>query len=203
MKLKESVVVPGYDARCVKVMKGEFVKIIDTYGQQVGDLVCYKVDDVSVHSSPSHTRCSLKKIYMKVGDSLYSNKRKPLLKIVEDTVGVHDLLYPECDITRFQVDLKCTGYHRNCYDNLMGELRKKGITPEELAEPLNVFMNVPVLEDGSIVIDEPKSKAGDYMIMEALEDLYVVMSSCSIDVGGIKTNAGSVTDMMMEVYTND
>lgn len=70
-------------------------------------------------------------------------------------------------------------------------------------EPLNVFMNVPVLEDGSIGIELPKSKAGDYMVVEALEDLYVLMSSCSNDVPTMKTNAGNVTDMKMEVYAQD
>ena len=201
MKLKTSVIVPAYDARCVKVLKGEFVKITDIEGKQVGDLICYKVDDHSEHFSQSCTLCSLKNVYLKLGDSLYSNRRKPLMKLVEDTVGAHDLLYPECDTTRYNVDLGVTGFHRNCYDNLMGELRKLGIMPEELPEPLNVFMNVPVLEDGSIGIEEPLSKAGDYMVFEALEDLYVLMSSCSNDVPFMKTNAGHITDMKMEVFT--
>lgn len=203
MKLKESVIVPAYDARCVKVMKGEFVQLIDIEGQQVGDLIAYKIDDTTEHSSPAHTRCALKNVYLKLGDCLYSNRRKPLMKLVEDSVGAHDLLYPECDTTRYNVELGVEGFHRNCYDNLMGELRKLGIRPQELPEPLNVFMNVPVLEDGSIAIELPKSKAGDYMVFEALEDLYVLMSSCSNDVPTMKTNAGKITDMRMEVYTED
>lgn len=59
------------------------------------------------------------------------------------------------------------------------------------------------MEDGSIGIELPKSKAGDYMVLEALEDLYVLMSSCSNDVPTMKTNAGNVTDMKMEVYAQD
>ena len=52
-----------------------------------------------------HTRSGLKRLIPRVGDSLLTNKRRPILTVVEDTCGVHDTLMSACDIFRYQVPL--------------------------------------------------------------------------------------------------
>ncbi len=46
--------------------------------------------------SQGFTRAYNDKATVAVGDHLYSNRDQPLLTIVEDTVGVHDMLFPPC-----------------------------------------------------------------------------------------------------------
>ena len=50
-----------------------------------------------------HTRSGIKRLIPRVGDSLLTNKRRPILTVVEDTCGVHDMLMSACDIYRYQV----------------------------------------------------------------------------------------------------
>ena len=38
-----------------------------------------------------------------VGDSLLTNRRRPILTVVEDTCGVHDMLISCCSIYRYRV----------------------------------------------------------------------------------------------------
>ena len=50
-----------------------------------------------------HTRSGIKRLIPRVGDSLLTNKRRPILTVLEDTCGVHDMLMSACDIYRYQV----------------------------------------------------------------------------------------------------
>ena len=53
-----------------------------------------------------------------VGDVLVTNKRRPILTLVEDTSpGVHDTCMSACDIYRYR-GLGCEEYHDSCTDNL-------------------------------------------------------------------------------------
>lgn len=53
-----------------------------------------------------------------VGDVLVTNKRRPILTLVDDTSpGVHDTCMSACDIYRYR-GLGCEGYHDSCTDNL-------------------------------------------------------------------------------------
>lgn len=78
-----------------------------------------------------HTRASLQRTIPKVGDSLYSNERKKILTITEDTTsGVHDTLIAACDRFRYHelgVVGALEGAHRNCADNLIEGLSALGI----------------------------------------------------------------------------
>ena len=62
-----------------------------------------------------------------MGDVLVTNKRRPILTLVEDTSpGVHDTCMSACDIYRYR-GLGVEGHHDSCTDNLFqGVLRKPG-----------------------------------------------------------------------------
>lgn len=76
--------------------------------------------------SMQHTRASLSRIIPKVGDTLVSNERKPMLTLVEDTTpGIHDTMVAACDRWRYE-ELGAKGYHRNCSDNLMEGMQELG-----------------------------------------------------------------------------
>lgn len=66
-------------------------------------------------------------IRLSTGSSLYSRRSRPLLRIIEDEVGVHDMLYAPCSQEMFEVQHGVTGPHPNCFDNLAGPLAQFGV----------------------------------------------------------------------------
>lgn len=177
-----------------EVKAGELLRIIDVEGRQVGDLVAYFPEE-AVYLSPVHTRGMLNAIRWEVGDNLWSYKRTPLLRVIADDVGCHDLLFPACDDRRYELDYGQPD-HPNCRDNLRRALAKFGLDPE-FPEPVNVFMNVPVRGDGTFQIEEPRSRPGDSVTFEALVDLVVGLSACPQDSN--PCNGWNPTGLRLEV----
>src|SRR4029453_13699699 len=95
----------------------------------------------------ARTRSTLYRLRLRVGDRLYSNRREPILELVADTVGVHDLLFPPCDPKRAAVTWGQPG-PRNCLTNLTEALAPYAITMWQIPQPLNLFQNTPVLPAG-------------------------------------------------------
>ena len=57
--------------------------------------------------SLEHTRSGIKKLIPVVGESMLTNKRRPILTIMEDTCGVHDMLMSACDRYRYEARPSC------------------------------------------------------------------------------------------------
>ncbi|KAG9230160.1 hypothetical protein BJ875DRAFT_385776 [Amylocarpus encephaloides] len=148
-----------------------------------------------------HTRASLNRTIPKVGDGLYNNKREEILTLVEDTTsGHHDTLIAACDEERY---IELAGEegrgHRNCSENLGEGLRIIGIEPPQFTpSPLNLFMNIPVSEDGvSLSFEKPTSKEGEYVVLKAKVDCVVAFSACPQDILAI--NCGKPVDAHFEI----
>lgn len=196
MLLLNRVTIPPYSARSVEVKKGELLYIIDVEGKQVGDFVCYNQHDYSEHVSPVHMRSSLSSIRLKVGDLLYSNRRRGLMRLEADTVGKHDFFFPACDEYRYRVDFGVEN-HPNCHDNLLQALREYPIDREHLPDPINWFMNNVMNEYGDYEIQEPLSRPGDYVCLRALEDCVCACTTCSQDL--VPVNGMKVTPIELQV----
>ncbi len=44
------------------------------------------------------------------------------------------------------------------------------------------WMNVPVLDNSRIALNAPVSRAGDFIVLRALEDVVVIFSACPMDI---------------------
>jgi uncharacterized protein len=133
----------------------------------------------------------------KPGDKLATNKRRPILTLVENTSrGIHDTFIAACDIYRYQ-GLGCTEYHENCADHLFAGMTLIGLKPPEVPSPLNLWMNIPINSDGSIDWKEPVSKPGDYVVLRAAMDCIVAMSACPQDI--VCINAGAPTEAHYQI----
>ena len=169
------------------------MKVINTHGEQVVDTWAFVRHDLREFMSMEHTRATLVKIMPAVGDCLYTTRRRPILKILEDTSpGVHDTLMAACDSHRYGL-LGCTGYHDNCTDNLWAAMHALGLTPPETPSPLNLFMNIPWRSGGELSFDPPVTRPGDYIVLEAQLDLVVAFSACPQDILPINGAAGRPT----------
>ncbi|MBG7620105.1 urea carboxylase-associated family protein [Herbaspirillum sp. AP02] len=195
-----SLTVPAGHGRTFEVKAGQFLTITDVEGQQAADFVAVVAGDKSEKLSPTHTRRRLQSIFFDVGDHLYSSLDRPLLRVVADTVGVHDANVPACDDTRFTVDFNVIG-HRNCLDNMHEGLALHGLSKFDVPEPFNLFQNGPVTPDRRMQVTDPTSKPGDHITFEVLEDLLCAVSSCPQDI--IPGNGLRVTDIGISIHDAD
>lgn len=194
--IKEEILIPPYSGRSVLVKAGEELVIIDIDGKQVGDFICFHYETPNEHVSPVHMRASLCSIRLKEGDYLYSNKRRPLMQLVRDTVGRHDFFFPACDYWRYKVDFNMED-HPNCHDNLKEALQKYQMDHLPIPDPINWFMNNALDENGDYCIEEPLSKPGDYVQLKAMHDVVIAVSTCSQDMAPV--NGFKVTPLKLQV----
>ena len=125
--------------------------------------MAFVAEDPEEWLSPVHCREALKSIFVGDGDRLVSNRRRAVLEIVRDDVGVHDATIPACDPTRYAVEFGVPG-HRNCLENMWGPVRDRGVAIERMPEPLNLFQNTPVVGDGRIGLTDPVSRPGQRIV---------------------------------------
>ena len=174
--------VPAREGRAVRLKAGEHLTVVNPHGTQVCDLWAFSAANLAEFLSWEHARVALGRITPRVGDALLTNRRRPILTLVEDTSpGVHDTLMAACDLFRY-LGLGAADYHDNCADNLRMALAAIGERAPEVPQPFNVWMNIPVAADGAIAFLPTVSKPGDRLTLRAEIDCTVVMSACPQDM---------------------
>lgn len=176
--------------------KGQRLTVIDPQGEQVADLLAFNRHDVGEAISSGRTLDYASKIYLTVGDPIYSNRSNVMLEIVEDMVGRHDFLLTPCSEDTFRIIYGDQNPHRGCFGNLAAALAKYGIGPDMIPTAFNCFMNVPVDGlTGRLTVEPPLSKAGDKIIFTAQMDLIIGLTACS----ALQSNNGSFKPIHWEV----
>jgi len=163
----------------LRLNAGQVLKVIDPRGTQVSDLVAYAAADPREVISNGRTFDYEETIALTTGHSLWSNRSNVMLRIVEDTVGRHDFLLTPCSEATFRHFYPEHPVHRGCFGNLAEALAPYGIESDAIPTAFNLFMNVPVAEDGSLKVDPPTSNAGDFIRLRAEMDLIVGLTACS------------------------
>jgi uncharacterized protein YcgI (DUF1989 family) len=157
--------------------KNQVLRIVNVEGQQVADLVCFNRKRLEERLSIVNTINLNKRVLPCVGYVLHSDEASPLMTIIADTCGVHDMLAGAC--SRFTNERRYgVKDSPNCRDNLAAAVKPWGIPPRDVPFNMNVFMNCPIGPDGSWSIQAPKSAAGDYIDFRAETDVLVAFSNC-------------------------
>lgn len=174
--VKEVVVEPaGHFATEVK--KGQVLRIVDIDGQQVADFICFNLSKLDEKLSVMNTINLNKQVFPRVGYLLLSDEAQPMMTIVADTCGVHDMLAGAC--SRFTNERRYgVRDTKNCRDNLAAAVKPWGIAWKDVPFNMNVFMNCPIGPDGSWSIQVPRSKAGDHIDFRAEMDVLAAFSNC-------------------------
>jgi uncharacterized protein YcgI (DUF1989 family) len=175
--------------------QGEVLRVIDPQGMQVSDLLAYNAADVREVISNGRTFDYEETIALTTGNCLWSNRSRPMLSIVEDTVGRHDFLLTPCSEATFRHFYPDQPVHRGCFGNLAEALASYGIEPDMIPCAFNVFMNVPVAANGALRVDPPVSRAGDHIRLRAEMDLVIGLTACS----AYASNGGSFKPIHFEV----
>ena len=160
------------------VKAGQFLRVTDPRGKQAADFWCFNAADPHEHLSAMHTRVWVNKLCPVPGESFHSNHRRPILQMIADTCGVHDLLTAPCDEHRYRL-YGIQGEHASCAGNL-----RQAVSPFfdakslYVPQPFNMFMYCPVGADGSVINGPNPSKPGDHVILKAWIDCIIAISAC-------------------------
>jgi len=196
------ILVPAAHGRAFEARAGDHVIVTDLEGGQIADFVAFNAHDFEEMQDTARTRSGLTpmrvevapgrveeywqtNVYLHEGDEVSSNMRNPLLKVVKDTVGVHDVMFAPCDLRLYQDVYGVVGYHRNCLDNLSEALAPYGIAWWQIPAPIDIFQNTPLNAEGRFERLPAVSKAGDYIVFRALQDLVGAVSSCPMDLSPV------------------
>jgi uncharacterized protein YcgI (DUF1989 family) len=131
--------IPARRGKALRLQRGQKARVVNTKGQQVVDTWAFRETDLTEFMSMEHSRVAMGRIIPGIGDALVTNRRRPILTLVEDNSGgIHDTLFAACDRWRYEL-LGCDGYHDNCTDNLAAAMHALGLTvPETVAvEPVH------------------------------------------------------------------
>ena len=159
------------------VKRGQVLTIKDTHGQQAVDFLCYDAYNTADRYSATNTVKVQGNVYVGNGTVLYADSGKPLLTVIEDTVGRHDTIYGCCSNPNNQLryDVETT---ESCYTNFTQELQKHGMDVTSIVPNVNWFMSVPVLGDGSAGVAEAALQPGSYVKLRAECNVLAVLSNC-------------------------
>jgi uncharacterized protein YcgI (DUF1989 family) len=189
--------VPGRTGYSFEVKKGQKFRLTDLEGMQPIDFWVFNKEDPFEYMSVEHTRVHNLSMEVRPGQSAVSNKRRPLVTMIEDnSPGQHDMLLAACDQTRFE-GLGHDGYHVNCQDNLHQAITAFGIELPFTPQPWNLFTHFPWTSDKQIMLLSPDTKPGDNITFEAQMDIVVAISACPQDITRICGDEN--TDVLVEV----
>ncbi len=181
--------VPPMSARAFILEAGRTIRIVDIAGCQAGDLVAFSVANPAVRLSQARTRVENGCVAITTGARLWSNTLppQPMLTVVEDTVGGHDLLYPPC--CRYALEKRFGVSRDGCLEHLADALRSWDIPLEQIPGPLNLFFRVDVDAAGAMSVRPPASMPGSTIALRAELPCIVAISTCSVPVAG-RDNTG-------------
>ncbi len=188
MARNRMVDVPGYSNGWIGVNSGQYVRVVDVEGCQVGDLFAVSPADHDEFMSPSVTRLHNGNIFPEPGQRFFTNRDRPVFTFIADaSPGCHDMLYASCN--RDWYAGRGLADHPNCRDNYFEAARDAGIGHVLQPDPVNLFQNTPPGPDGRFVIGDTLSAAGDSVTLRAEIDCIVILTACSSEriVGGRST----------------
>lgn len=185
-----------------EVAAGDYIQIIDVEGRQCSDFLAFDARalqdgrelclDANTTSHIEGNSCPTPGLCGK----FYNQDMDPLVEIIRDTVGRHDTFTLACN-SKYYEDFGYPG-HVNCTDNFNGALARYGVSPRKGWAALNLFYNTMFDEHHQLVFDEPWSRPGDYVMMQAQRDLVCASSACPDDID--PSNGWVPTDVHLRVY---
>lgn len=174
----ESVVIPAKGGWSGRLEAGQFIRVTDPCGKQAADFWAFNAADLDEHLSAMHTRVWVNRLCPVPGESFHTNHRRPILQLIADTCGKHDLLTAACDEHRYRL-YGVKGHHPSCAGNLHDTMEPHfGDRRFYVPQPFNLFMDIPVGPDNSVFNGPNPSKPGDYVVLKAWIDCIIAISAC-------------------------
>ena len=191
--MSREYIIPACSGMKIDVKQGQSITVIDIEGGQVVDFFAEVNGNVNEFLSTGVTIDCNESLKLNVGDIIYTNLYRPMIKVITDDVGEHDLLHPCCRPEMYDFFYHHGEEHPNCFDNI------KRVLDEQRAVivPVNLFMHTKISTNGSISVEEPVSKAGDKIVLKALMDITLGVAACSVSES--KCNRGTCSPVKIVV----
>jgi len=189
-------------AQAYEVKAGEYIQVIDVMGRECSDFQAFnrrKLESgiercIDVTTTRTLMGCSYP------GPGLFSKyfdvDMQPLVEVIRDTVGRHDTFGLAC-AAKYYEDMGYFG-HINCSDNFNYALATFEIEARKGWAAANFFFNTGIDDHNVLYSDEPWSRPGDYVLMQAQTDIVCVSSACPDDTS--PANGWVPTDIHVRVY---
>ncbi len=197
MNQSQFTTIDACSAQGFQLCAGSTLRLINTMGSQVIGTWAFTNSSITEFMSMEHTRIHSTSSRPQIGTVFYTNTHNPILELSADrSPGVHDWFLAACNQRRYEL-LGHQGKHANCTDNFHAVLADFGHSLPFVPCPLNLFENVSLMFGNSMKIKHPVAMPGDYVVLEALTDCLIVLSSCPQDI--LPTNGADMTPRSVEV----
>lgn len=191
--MSREYIIPACSGMKIDVKQGQSITVIDIEGGQVVDFFAEVNGNVNEFLSTGVTIDCNESLKLNVGDIIYTNLYRPMIKVITDDVGEHDLLHPCCRPEMYNFFYHNGEEHPNCFDNINRVLDEQ----RAVIVPVNLFMHTKISTNGSISVEEPVSKAGDKIVLKALMDITLGVAACSVSES--KCNRGTCSPVKIVV----
>lgn len=161
--------------KALPVYKGQVLRIIQVEGEQCVDFNAFNLHDYKEHMSVGADRS--RGFRLRKGDIIWSiqSRNRPMYYILEmPGTCVTDTLGGRCNARMHP------GYwpHTNCMDTFAEAVGEYGLTPDDVHDSFNMWMNTEWDSTGRWWIAMNTGKAGDYVDLLALFDTLAVPIVC-------------------------
>lgn len=177
----------------IDVRQGQTITVIDIEGGQVVDFFAEVNGNADEFLSTGVTIDCNESLKLNIGDVIYTNLYRPMMKILSDDVGEHDLFHPCCRPEMYDFFYHNGKGHPNCLDNINKALEEH----RTIITPVNLFMHTRINTDGSISVEKPMSEAGDKIVLEAQMDIRLGIAACSVSES--KCNSGTCSSVKVVI----
>ena len=195
--LQDTVIQPG-TGKALEVMQGQLLRIEQIEGAQCVDFNCFNLHDYKEFMHTGRTR-TVHGLLPTTGHFLWSAppRERAMMYILEDTARCNDVLFPRCSAYLYESSYGMP-VHTNCHDIQAEAQREYGLTPDDVHDSFNLFMNTEV-HGGRGHILRQQSRPGDHVDLLALMDVLAVPNVCGADV--MRTSNFSIKPVRLQLWS--
>lgn len=173
--IDEHLLEPG-GGRALRLPAGARVLVRDVEGRQACEMVALVAEDPTEHLDCSVTMEVVGRLFPTEKSKFYSNRYEPLLTLLEDRVGWHDLVHPASSRDSRRLFLGEEGGRAGTREVLERVLREAGLEGVLVPRPVHLFRRTDVDEDGNFVMMETPSGPGDGVTLQVERELVLAFA---------------------------
>lgn len=175
-----AITVPHGKAGMVTAHQGQLLTITDVEGGRSAQLYAVTTADPREFLSPHHTRVFSNSYVLTLGMRLVTNRRRPIFVLGRDSVRAHDLLIPAATRETLVRAGRCE--EADARQIAAAAFAKAGLEIPKLADPVNLFLNVAVDQDGRLRPLPSRALPGGSVTCRVLIDAHLVVAAGAVDL---------------------
>jgi len=173
-----NIVFKPVEGKAIPMQAGEVLRITQLGNGQCVDFNCFNLHDYKEQLSVGFTR--MHSFRLKEGDYLWSNppRNNPMMALLKmPPTCLTDTLHARCNAYLFE-DYYGFGLHTNCQDTFAAAVGEYRLTPDDVHDSFNLWMDTGWDDQGTTVIRRISGRKGDYVDMMAMMDVLAVPILC-------------------------